>query len=83
MQYIIPMLLVKYIQELCNFFNFIQILFNHVLHDFLQQGYTPYGAPQPRAVFLSYHTVRSIDPLVDSTQVNDTVILYSSQNLDY
>jgi hypothetical protein len=47
MQYIISMLQVKYLQVICNFFNFIQILVNRVLHDFLQQGYTVYGVPQP------------------------------------
>jgi hypothetical protein len=31
--------------QVCNFSNFIKILFNYVPNDFLQQGYTPYDAP--------------------------------------
>jgi hypothetical protein len=46
MQYIIMMIKEKYLQ-LCNFSNFIQILLNHILNDFLEQGYTPYSSPQP------------------------------------
>jgi hypothetical protein len=83
MQYIISMLQVKYHQVQCNFSDFIQILLNRVLHDFLQQGYTPYGAPQlppfPRPTIPGNPSI----PHIDNAQVNETTILYSSQNLNY
>jgi hypothetical protein len=80
MQYIISMIQVKYLQ-VCNFFNFIQILLNRILNDFLQQGYTLYRAPPPfpRPTTLDDPST----PHVDSSQVNETTIWYSSQNLNY
>jgi hypothetical protein len=81
MQCIILMIQVKYLQ-VCNFSNLIQIFLNHVLNDLMQQGYTPYGVPPPP---FPRPTTPS-DPStqhVDSSQVNETTILYSSQNLDY
>jgi hypothetical protein len=83
MQYIISMVHVKYLQVLCNFSNFIQILLNRVLHDFLQQGYTPYGGTQPPLFSRTTTPGDPSTPHVDSMQVNDTTALYSSQNLDY
>jgi hypothetical protein len=65
------------------FFHFIQILLNRVLHDFLQQGYTPYGVPQPPPFPQPTTPDDPSTPHVDNTQVNETIVLYSSQNLDY
>jgi hypothetical protein len=59
----------KYLQ-VCNFSNFIKILLTYVPNDFLQQGYTLYGAP-PLPPFP--HPTTPGDPLtphVDSSQVN-------------
>jgi hypothetical protein len=83
MQYIISMLQVKYLQVLCNISNFIQILLNCVLHDFLQQGYTLYSAPQQPPFHRPTISGDPLTPHIDSVWVNETTVLYSSQNLDY
>jgi hypothetical protein len=82
MQYIISMIHVKY-RQVCNFSNFIKILLNRVLNDFLQEGYTPYNAPPPPPFPRPTTPGDPSTPHVDSSQVNETTILYSRQNLNY
>jgi hypothetical protein len=65
----------KYLQ-VCNFSNFIQILLNRVLNDFLQQGYTSYHAP-PLPSFPRPTTPGDPStPRVDSSHVSKTIIYF-------
>jgi hypothetical protein len=66
----------KYLQ-VCNFSNFIQILLNCILNDFLQKGYTPYGMPSPPPSFPRPTTLGDPStPQVDNMQVSETTIYF-------
>jgi hypothetical protein len=56
--------------QVCNFFNFIKILLNYVPNDFLQQAYTPYGAPPPLTFPRLTTPGNPSTPHIDSSQVN-------------